>query len=399
MASPGNRKNEGSKWLDMLVFPPTILLPVLLIALLIRSRNPSHTLDGLATSLIAAFVVAYFALSTAYMTLLKKGQKKAAWASALIADGILLLFVSAQFGAGGSFGWLGMFLLLGGLFLSISQLTPPQTARFAKNSPDLLPETIEKQDIKIFIASIPFPTAFLQKDEADIERVLTANEAFTTVTGRVGAKLDGTPFAEIIPPNMESRALVYADAEWVSHRTSKGKQTLFMLSPSVKVPEPQPLPTEYSILDVETGLYTLYYMKYKVESDAQACRRYKKRLAVVAFVLEFDGNTLIVPSDEAKQNAFAAFGQMISVSIRACDTAFRTNENEIVIFLPETSQSGAKNVSNRLIEHMRKLAKVECTELAMAKLTDTYVNFIGEEIVSLDQVMQELYIAMNRSDK
>lgn len=399
MVSQKNEKKDGNKWVDMIAFPPVLLLPVLLMAMIIRSQGHSSLYEGIPSSVSVTIIFAYAALSIAYMTLLKKAHRKAARGAATMADGILLVFVSAQLDAGASLGWGGAFLVLIGLGVTISQLTPPQAARFAKITPDLLPETIGKQDIKTFISSIPFPTAFLQKDENTVERVVAANEAFATVIGRTGAKFDGVPFSEIISPNMESRALVFADAEWVSHRTSKGKQTLFMLSPSVKLPEAPPVVGDNAVVDADTGLYTPYYMKYKAESDVQMCRRYKKRLAVISFQLEFESKALIVPSDEAKLNAFIAFTRMISISIRACDTAYKTGENEIVIFLPEASQASAKSVVGRLGDNVRKLAKVECAELGVAKLVDTCVNFIGDEILSVDQVMQELYIAMGRSDK
>ena len=394
-------KNENGKWLDMLAFPPTILAPVLLVALLMRGRSPSAAAE-LSVPLLVSMIFVYVGLSLAYLTLQKKGQHNAAWSAAILADGLLLVFISSQMGAGSAAGWGGVALIILGLILAISQLTPPPAARFAKHVPDLLPASVGKPEIKLFVSAIPFPTAFLETSEEGEERVIAANDAFATILGRVAGKLDGVPFADLIPPDMESRSLVYADAEWVSHRTTKGKQTMFMLSPAVKVPEAEPAPDEFAIVDTESGLYTPYYMKYKAESDVQSCRRYKRRLAVILFQLEFEGNAdknLIPPSDETKQTAFTAFAQMVAVSIRACDTAYRVGENEIAVFLPDTSQQGAKSTDARLVDNMRKIGKVEVPELAAAHLTDTSVNFFGEELVSLDQVMGELYLARGRSDK
>jgi GGDEF domain-containing protein len=172
-----------------------------------------------------------------------------------------------------------------------------------------------------------------------------------------------------------------------------------MLSPAVKIPEAEPVTGECAIVDAESGLYTPYYMKYKAESDVQACRRYKRRLAVILFQLEFESKNLIVPSDEAKKTAFTAFAQMTAISIRPCDAAYRVGEDEIAVFLPDTSQQGAKIVLTRLVNNMKKIGLVEVPELVAAHLTDATVNFFGEELSSLDQVMKELYLAKERSGK
>ena len=395
-------KNGRGKWLEMLAFPPAILAPVLFIALLTRE---AYEVAELSIPVLASFLFLYTGLSFAYLTLRKKGQRNAAWAAAILADALLFVFASSQMSASPAFGWTGVVLVILGMILAVSQLTPTPTARFAQQNPDLLPENIGKSEVKRFISAIAFPAAFLETNEEGEERVVAANDALAAILGRVAGKLDGVLFSDLIPSNLESRAFVFADAEWVPHRTTKGKQTMFMLSPAVKVVESEAAASDDSIVDAESGLYTPYYMKYKAVSDVQSCRRYKRHLALLLFRLTFSGDedtsgkNLVPPSDETKQTAFIAFARMVSMSIRTCDTAYRVGEHEIVLFLPDTSQQGAKVVLMRITDNMRKIAKVEVPELGAACLTEAAANFFGEEIVSLDQVMQELYLSMGRSEK
>jgi len=253
--------------------------------------------------------------------------------------------------------------------------------------------------LRSLLSAMKFPTAFLEYDDNGIERVIAANEPLAAMLGKNAEKMIGADFSTLLPPHEENATFRYADAEWVQHRTTKGKQALFMLSPAVHAASENPIAESGGILDPETGLFTPQYMKYKANADVQACKRYNKRLAVVLFRLVFDAVEVVVPSEEAKRVAVAAFGQMLSISVRACDTAYRMKEDEMLLFLPETAQSGSHAATVRIGENMRKLASVECVELAAARLLDVSVHFIGDEIGSVDQVVQEAYVAMRRKEK
>ena len=400
MASGHNGKKtngSGNKWGEMLAFPPVLLLPILLIGLI---GGASYAAERSSTALLSSLVFSYAALSIAYPTLLRHGHQKAAWGAALLADGILLLCVAFEFRTAAAFGWVGLGLFLAGLATVLTQLSPPPKQRFAKNNPNLLPDSIEKTDIKAMLSIVAFPAAFLEIDDVGVERIAASNDALAAILGRTADKLDGQPFSSVIPPDVEERTMLFADAEWVAHRTTKGKQTLFLLSPAVKAPEQETACAgPGDIVDAETGLYTQHYMTYKAESDIQACRRYKRRLAAVLLKLTFDAGNLVQPSDDSKKYAFLCFARMVSISIRACDTAYLVSDDEVLIFLPDAPQDGVKSVVARMSANIRKLAAVECMDLAPAKLLDASVNFFGEELTSADDVVKELYIVMNRSEK
>jgi GGDEF domain-containing protein len=383
----------------MVAFPPFMLPLVFLAAMLTRTRPPA-VMNELSIPLFASQIFIYIALSFAYLTLNKKGQTYAAWSAAILADGLLLVSASAQIGAGAAFGWGGVALIILGLILATSQITTPQAVRFTKNLTDLMPETVGKPEIKLLVSAISFPTAFIESDDSGHERIVAANNAFGAIVGRSANKLEGIPFEDIISPNAESRALVFAGAEWVAHRTTRGKQTMFMLSPAIKINEAEPIPEgEFAIVDTESGLYTSYYMKYKAESDVQACRRYKRCLSVLLFRLGIESKNLIPPSDETIKTAFAAFARTTIVSIRNCDSAYRVNDGEIAVFLPDTPQQGAKIVLTRIVNSMKKIGRIEIPELGAAHLSDAMIVFFGDELSSLDQVMKDMYIEMERNNR
>lgn len=392
------KKNGDNSWLKIAAFPPVMLLPVSLLALA-GTPAPGYGVP-LPTPLLTALVFLYLTLSVAYVTLLKKDRAKAAWSASLVANGILFVGAAVEFIKNPIFAWLGVLLLIPGLFMAITQMSPPPKPRFAQTPVGLFPSGVGKTEVKAILATLPFPTAFLEENDAGDGRIVAANQALSAMLGKPVEKLVGTPLEAHLPPDSGGRPIRFADAEWVPHRTTEGKQTLFMLSPAAIVPKPTLSdPSEHHIVDPDTGLYTPLYMQYKAKADVNFCIRYNKRLSVLLLRLRFDTTNLVPPSDEVRQSALSAFGRMISVSIRGCDTAYRLEDDDVAIFLPEASQNAAQTVATRMTDNMKKLAQMECPELGAANLFDASVSLFGEEIASLDQVMKELRLVMKRGSK
>lgn len=390
----GQAKETGGKTLrERLLFPPLLFLPLFLVAMLLRDPYRAGEITG---PLTASLIAVYAALSIAYLTLNKKGLPKAANAAAAMANGVLLMFFSCGMGTGPVFGWAGLGLFLIGLVQGLRQLTPPPAARFAKTNQNILPPNIAPSDVRRILKAIVLPSAFLEFDDTGEERVMAVNEPFATALGKSADKLQGAAFDTLLPAHEDGTVFRFADLEWIPHRTTRGKQTLFMLAPLQRSEQP-PSIEMIDAVDSETGLYSPNMMQYMAKRDVQGCRRYKRRLAVTLFRLSFDKGASVPPSEEVQKEAFAAFGRMLSVSVRACDSAYRTGDGEILLFMPEASQGGAQSVTSRLNDNMRKLASMECLELAAAKLQDATVNFFGEEIESVDQVVSEVYEEMKRS--
>lgn len=398
MAANGERGGL-SAWLGRLAFPPVI--GALLAGGTVLARSKGAFL-GLPAPLLAAFVFLYIGMSFAYLSFMKQGMRDAARSVALMGAGLSCVFVSCEMGAHVVIGWAGALLVIAGVVFGLTHIAPKQTKRFAQTDRDLFPDTIGRSEVKAIMSTIIFPAAFLEVDDEGVERVVAGNDPFAAILGRATDKLAGVKFADLIPPDVEEMPVRFADAEWVSHRTSKGRQTMFMLSPTVSVKEPEPSPAQVSsgsLTDAETGLYTTAYMNSKCESDVALCRRYKRQMSVVVFKICFDEKNIVVPSDEVKAVSRAAFGRMLMKELRRSDTACRTGEDEVTVFLPETSQKGAKVVVSRALDMVKKISHLEVPELAQASIEEMTQTFFGDELASLSQVLKELEIAKKRKKR
>lgn len=395
---PKKRPASPRGLLDALTFPPTLLFVVLILMTMIRRRPPT-LMSPLPVPLAATVVFLYVGLTIAYMSFKKRGERAASISSTILADGLLLLFMSTEMGAPAPIAWGGMMIVLAGVAFTLAHLSPKPQQRFAQIPTDLLPDSFGKDEIKTIMSTIVFPAAFLQLDDEGTERIVAANDPFAAILGRVTDKLAGAKFADVISPDVEANPVEFADAEWISHRTSKGRQTMFMFSPMPAKKEPERRVEGNGIIDPETGLFTSAYMSYKGEGDVQLCRRCKRSLTVVIFMLSFEEKNLVVPSDDARHAAYIAFSNMVASSIRAYDSAYAGGEGEVIVFYPDTSPQGAKSAVARLLSNAKKIAKIEVPEMASAQITDIAVNFFGDELVNLDQVMKDVYIARDRSRK
>lgn len=396
MATKSQTDKKGrteKKTVSILLFPPIAIPPALLLAMFFR---PSARGDLLPSYLVAALVLSYLLLCGMFLILRTKGNDQGAVASALMADALLAFFFAAKIGAPPAFGWFGTALLFGGLSMTMTELSPKPVARFAQPTSNILPEGLTRSDTRQILDAIVLPSVLTETDEDGTERVYASNGTFASLLGRSAEGLHKTPFSELLPSSEEGTTFRFVDMEWTPHRTAKGKQALFILTPLAKSDEPPVIET-LDALDPETGLYTGHLVQHFARSVVEGCRRYKRKLAVTLFRISFDKGTTIPPNEEVKKTAISAFGRMLSVSVRACDVAFRVKDEEILLFMPDTSQNGAEAAVNRMNDNVKKLAMLECKELAAAKLADATAVFFGEEIGSLDHVVEEVYLAMKRS--
>lgn len=381
-------------WLARLGFPPLFAAAAFLISMLLRRR----AVYGITMPNIAALALLYLGLTWAFVSFSGRGERGGARAAALTADGLSLLVLSAQFGAPIFFGWAGTVMTAAGIMLGIGAMTPKPQQRFAQISPDIFPANITKTELKTILGSIIFPAALLETGDDGIERIVTANDPFAAILGRITDSLAGQKFADLISPDVEAHPVKFADAEWISQRTSRGRQTMFTLSPTVQVKEQAPAAAVSGggIIDPDSSLFTPYYMNYKIEADIALCRRYKRLLSVAVLRTEYDEKNLVPPSDETRRTAFGALGRMLMTSLRKSDTAVRTGDEEVTIFLPETTQKGARTVVERMLESVRKIAQLEVPEIGTAHIAETTVTFFGDELNDLDQVLKDVESAKPR---
>ncbi|MDR3322385.1 MAG: hypothetical protein LBS93_08045 [Synergistaceae bacterium] len=397
--SGGAKNNTGISrhgfnvgFLENLAFPPVALVPILIIAVLIGDTRAGSRISMPA---LFAMLISYAAMSIVFISLRKNSMKRAANAVSLLANGVLLLFLSFTMGLGELFAWAGTALIAGGLFTLMSQVITPPKTQFSSAGTDLLPDSIGHGEVKKLLDAMAFPSAFFKKNDDGEDIVVALNDTLTSIVGlgRNEQQARGVRFSTLLPNNDGSTIFKFADAEWIPHRTTKGRQTLFMLTPVVKTSSGSLGPTD--AIDNETGLFTPLFLKYRANADVEACRRYGRKLSVVLFRVSF-GKTAIVPNENAMKKAWIEFGKMVVESLRACDSGYRLREDEVLVYLPDTPQSGSKTVVNRVMDKVRKLSKVECAELASAEIEEVTINYFGDEVVSVDEVMNDMYIAMGR---
>jgi GGDEF domain-containing protein len=380
---------EGGFW-GKLAFPPILLIPIFIA---VMSADTTRASARIFVPSLFAVLISYVGMSILFVSLRQSGMKKAANAVSLLSSGFLLLILSSSLGLGDIFGWVATALLVGGLILVMSQIMPPVSKKFPKAVNDLLPENVSPVEVKKLLDAMAFPSAFLKNTDDGDELVVAINEAFAAMLGKNNHQVKDVSFSSVLPGNEKAVSFKFSGSEWVPHRTTRGVQTLFMLTPLIKTTEEFVGPTD--AIDRETGLFTPLFLKYRATADVEACRRYGRRMAVVLFRLTFDRKPLI-PSDEKVNKACVAFGKMVAASLRACDSGYRLKVDEVLIFLPDTPQSGSKTVVSRIEEKAKKLAKVEVAELALANIQDVTLNYFGEEVTSVDQVMNDIYVKIGR---
>ncbi|MDR0649233.1 MAG: hypothetical protein LBF92_07860 [Synergistaceae bacterium] len=383
-------KSQYTSFLGILAFSAFLLAPVVAVvamAIGTRSRGPTFM------PAVFAMFISYAILFVFFVTLRKNGMQRAAGAVSLVSCGVMLLFLSSQTQLGEFWGWTGTGLISMGMLLAMSLIVAQPTKRFAMPGNNLLPETIKPPEVKKLLDAMASPAAFLKNEGGD-EVVVAINERMAAMLGKNSMQVSGKAFSSVIPGNETAAFFKFSGSEWAPNRTSRGNQTLFMLMPLIKQKEELPGPMD--AIDRETGLFTPLFLKYRANADVEACRRYERRLSVVLFRLSFD-RLPIRPTDEAVRRAFAEFGKLVAVSLRACDSGYRLRDNEVLIFLPDTPQGGSKIVVSRIYAGVRKLAGVECVELGQASIEDVTTNYFGKEAGSIDQVMEDVYVEMGRA--
>ena len=154
---------KKSSFFEKLAFPPVLLVPVLVLALL--SRGPAGSKNTSFMPALFAMLLSYGVMSAVFVALRKKDLKMAANAVSLLANGVLLIFVSIAMRLGGIAGWIGAGLVALWLILAMAQLIPSAPTRFAQVGADLLPESVTHHEVKKLLDAMNFPCAFLKIGE------------------------------------------------------------------------------------------------------------------------------------------------------------------------------------------------------------------------------------------
>lgn len=396
-----NEKVSLNKTVEILTFPPLAILPIILLGMLMQGMDSS---DSFPISLAATQLFIYAALTIANMTWIKSGRYKVAIPASITANGLLIVFVAAELNTHVVFGWVGLLMLLIGVIALISQLSTPRAVSFPKRTVSILPPDMTRPELKKLLAAIHFPAAILRTDDNGKELVVEANEPLSAILGVRPNDMAAKDFSSLVPDYRSGTSFKYANAEWVSHKSTSGRETLFMLSPAIKLEERAESGFRAKepsggggIVDEATGLYTEGSMTHIARFAVQECRRYNNRLAVLLLRLEFNGKSMVTPSDEARKKAFRAFAGAIVLMLRDCDSAFLTdNDFEVIIFMPDSSPDKTETFVEQMHDSIKKLATIECVELGLAGIADASVNSIGADILTAEEMVQAVRLEMKR---
>jgi len=111
---------------------------------------------------------------------------------------------------------------------------------------------------------------------------------------------------------------------------------------------------ELSITDGLTGLYNHRYFMGALEAEYRRAIRYKRSLALLLLDIDHFKNvndTYGHPCGDLVLNALAA---LLKGCLRSADVAARYGGDEIAVLLPETSESKASEVAEKLRRHLEK---------------------------------------------
>lgn len=104
------------------------------------------------------------------------------------------------------------------------------------------------------------------------------------------------------------------------------------------------------MIDAVTGLASQPFLFERLEEELDRGRRYGRPLSVM--MVDIDGLKRI---NEDTHRLFGSYvlrevGELISKSLRRCDSVFRYEADEFVVILPETSREGALIAAERTRE-------------------------------------------------
>jgi hypothetical protein len=381
---------DRERLLKIFISPFTLAIPIIIIVSISgRSPNfariPSHFMVGVG----AVFLI----LSTTYVMIAKKNKLKAAIAVAAVANGILLVFLSYLFEAGMFFGLAGFAIILAGMLLAMTMIAPPSESLFARKIDSIISQDMSVDELRKILESIQFPCVFLEREANGPEKVIAYNASFITSFNLDTKKILGSSLDSLLPIDRELRQMKFEGEEWVVKRTVKGRQVLLMLSP---VPRSNPAKIEvYDAIDPATGLFAMGFMKYKARGDIEAIVRGKRRLSAALFKIFLPDLPVVGLSEEEQKLACVVFGRTILASVRACDSAYRTGDDEVLLLMPDTPSAGAEIVVNRIYASLKSAGTVMCPALSKTRMDYVQRDYVGGgDLPGYDKILEELTVAM-----
>ncbi|MDR1509320.1 MAG: hypothetical protein LBS53_06740 [Synergistaceae bacterium] len=390
----GNTTIEnGRGFYKYAISPIVLVVPIAMIAAMTgKGFEPS----GVPSLFIVGVSCIYLIMTCFYVMLCRGNKTKAATAVACVTDGMLLIFFSVMFESGMALNFLGFIVVISGIAVGISVAIPSGESLFSRRMDQIVPNGIGIGELQKIIDSIQFPCAFLEKNESGSERILAFNAPFANDFRLDKKKILESSLESLLSLEPGTAQMKYRGEEWVVKRTTRGRQILMMFSPVVRSKEASKIEV-FDAIDPATGLYVAGFMRYKAKSDMESINRGKRRVSIAFFKLSFPSGATIGVSEEEQKLAHVVLGRIIQQSIRACDSAYRTAGDEVLLFMPDTPNSGSKIVVSRIYAGLKNTTAVECPVLAKGILDYVDRDFVGgSDLPAYDKMLEEMSLAFYR---
>ncbi|MDR1579112.1 MAG: hypothetical protein LBS35_02045 [Synergistaceae bacterium] len=335
----------------------------------------------------------YLILSGFYLTLCQRHRKNAAVAVGFITNGMMLIFFSVAFKSGIFFNFLGFSVAIVGIVTGISAATPSGESLFARKIDRIIPYSVGMAELQKIIDAIPFPCVFMERVKDGGEQIVAYNSQMLE-NFELGKKdILGKTLDSLVTMVRGTNRVIYSGEEWDVKRTVRGRQILVMFSPILRSKEASTIEV-FDAIDVATGLYVAGFMKYKAKSDIESVNRGKRKLSAVLLKLTFPPGVEAGITEDERKLAEVIFGRVVGKSIRVCDSGYRTNDDEVLLVMPDTPSSGSKVVISRILAGMKSAAAVECPQCSKAIINFADRDYIGSiDLPSYDKMLSELSVA------
>ncbi|MDR3166211.1 MAG: hypothetical protein LBU13_11630 [Synergistaceae bacterium] len=343
---------------------------------------------------IVGMAAVYLLLSVFYLMLCRRGREYPAIAIACITDGMMWVFFSVAFESGIIFNFVGFMMIIVGIAVGIFAATPLEESLFARKIDQIMPPSVGMNELQKIINAIPFPCVFMERADSGGERIVAYNPQFTEDFKLGKNSILGKTLDSLLTMNEETGRVIHFGEEWTIKRTVRGKQILVMFSPILRLREASTIEV-FDAIDVATGLYTAGFMKYKAKSDIELVNRGRRKLSAVLLKLTFPSGSGYNINDDERKLAAVIFGRVVEKSIRVCDSAYRTSDDEVLLIMPDTPNSGSKIVIARILTGVKNAAMVECPQCSKAIIDYIDKDYVGGiDLPSYDKILEELSAAL-----
>jgi hypothetical protein len=386
------RAKRGKGALKYAVSPVILLLPIVLVTGFVGNFD----LFDVNAEFIVGVAVVCVILSGFYLTLCQRGRESAAVAVGCITDGMMLIFFSVAFKSGIFFNFLGFIVAIVGIVAGIYAATPSEDSLFARKIDRIMPRSVGMEELQKIIDAVPFPCVFMERAEGGGEQIVAFNSQFSENFELEKKNILGKTLDSLVTMAPGTDRAIHSGEEWDVRRTVRGRQVLVMFSQVLRAKEASTIEV-FDAIDVSTGLYAAGFMKYKARSDIESVNRGKRKLSAVLLKLTFPPNVELIISEDERRLAEVIFGRVVEKSIRACDSGYRTNDDEVLLIMPDTPNSGSKVVISRIFAGMKSAGAVECPQCARAVVNYADRDYIGNiDLPSHDKILSELSVALYR---